>query len=115
MLQKIVKGLLMTASLLFADFQTSGNISTASVIVAVAFLLSYYAKNWWFPSVSEDGVFDWRDITSAILVALSVAIPDAITQIVVDGVVMWKELLMVTGTVVFTYFTGTYFSKAKMK
>jgi len=115
MLQKIVKGLLMAAALLFADFQISGNIETASVVVAAAFLIGYYAKNWWFPSVSIDGVFDWRDVASAILVALSVAIPDAITQIVVDGIVIWKDLLLVTGTVVFTYFTGTYFSKAEIK
>src|SRR5690606_30864811 len=110
-MQKIVKGLLMALALIFADWQITGAFETASIVVAFAFLIGYYAKNWWFPSASTDGVFDWRDTVSIVLIALSVAIPDAITQIVVENAINWKELGTVVVTVVFTYFTGTYFSK----
>jgi hypothetical protein len=112
-MQKIIKGLLMTAAMLLTEWQLTGNFETASILVASAFLIGYYAKNWWFPSASTDGVFDWKDVLSAILVAISVAIPESIAQIIVENAINWKELLTVVGTVVFTYFTGTYFSKAK--
>ena len=111
-MQKIIKGLLMALAYLFADY-TAGTFGAASYVVAVSFLIGYYAKNWWFPSVSEDGVFDWRDIVSSIIIALSVAVPEAVGQFIVNGFIVWKELFTVIGTVVFTYFTGTFFSSAK--
>ena len=112
-MKKLVKGLLMAASLIFADYTGGDFVLASSLLVAIAFLLGYWAKNWWFPSVSEDGVFDWKDVASAILIALSVAIPEGISQIVVDGFIVWKELVIVTGTVVFTYISGTWMSNAK--
>lgn len=111
-MQKIIKGLLMAAAALFADY-SAGTFGAASWVVAICLLIGYYAKNWWFPSVSEDGVFDWRDVASAVIIALSVGVPEAIGQFIVDGVIVWKELLTVICTVVFTYFTGTFFSSAK--
>lgn len=108
---KFIKGLLLAASMLFANWQVEGTLSVSAVLVAGAFLIGYYAKNWWFPSASEDGVFDWRDVLSAILVGLSAAIPEYISQIVVDNVVVWPELLAVVGTVVFTYITATFTQK----
>jgi len=112
-MKKLVKGLLMAAALMFADYTGGNFVFASSLLVAIAFLLGYWAKNWWFPSVSEDGVFDWRDVASAILIALSVAIPESISQLVVDGFIVWKELVIVTGTVVFTYISGTWMSNAK--
>ncbi|MFA5432909.1 MAG: hypothetical protein WC319_08565 [Candidatus Paceibacterota bacterium] len=111
-MKKFIKGLLMALAALFADY-SAGTFGTASYIVAGCLLVGYYAKNWWFPSVSEDGVFDWRDIASAVILALSVAIPESISQFIVDGAIVWKELFSVIIAVVGTYFTGTFLAKAK--
>ena len=105
---KFVKGLLLAASMLFANWQIEGDVSIASLLVAVAFLFGYYAKNWWFPSVSEDGIFDWKDVFSAVLIGISVAIPESISQIIVYDQIVWRELFSVVGVVVFTYVTATY-------
>jgi hypothetical protein len=110
---KFLKGLLIAASMIFANWQTEGSLSFSIVLVAIAFLLGYYAKNWWFPSVSDDGVLDWRDWVSAVLIGLSAAIPEYISQIIVDGAIVWRELLTVVGTVLFTYITSTFTQKAK--
>ena len=108
---KFIKGLLLAASMLFAQWQT-GDLSLSAIIVAVSFLIGYYAKNWWFPSVSTDGVMDWRDWLSAVLIGLSAAIPEAISQIVVGNAIVWGELVSVVGTVLFTYITATYVQKS---
>lgn len=113
-MKKLVKGLLMAASLVFADYTSGGDfVLTSSLLLAIAFLIGYWAKNWWFPSVSEDGVLDWRDGASAILIGLSVAVPEYINQLVVNGAVIWGELFTLVGTVIFTYIAGTWMSNAK--
>jgi hypothetical protein len=113
MIQKIVKGLLMALALIFTDYQNGEIVWAASILAASCVLVGYYAKNWWFPSVSEDGVMDWRDIASALIVAAVAAVSDSISSLVVDGQIIWLDLAKTVGAVVWTYIVGTYFSKAK--
>lgn len=110
---KIVKGLLMGLSVIFAAMQT-GDIVWASVIItSICVMVGYWVKNWWFSSVSEDGVFDWRDIASALLLLVVASVPESISQIVIDGSIDLSQLMTVIGTVIFTYFTATFFSTGK--
>lgn len=114
MKNKIVKGLLMGLSVIFAATQNPETVVWAGVILtSICVTLGYYAKNWWFESASEDGVFDWRDVASALIILVVTAIPESINQIVVDGVINTGQLLKVVASVIFTYFTATFFSTGK--
>jgi hypothetical protein len=106
--QKIIKGLLMAASYLFVDYN-AGTFGAASWVIASCFLLGYYVKNWWFPSASEDGLFDWKDVASALILAISIGVPEAVDQFIINGSIVWKEMVLAVTTIVFTYFTSTFF------
>lgn len=114
MKNKIVKGLLMGLSVIFAATQNTETVVWAGVILtSVCVTIGYYAKNWWFESVSDDGVFDWRDVASALIIMVVAAVPESINQIVVDGAINAAQLLKVVVSVIFTYFTATWYSNAK--
>lgn len=110
---KLVKGLIMAAMMVFAQYQTGEIVWAASLITAVTFFIGYAVKNAWLPSISEDGVFDWRDMLSAVVLAVVVAVGDAVGDLVINGVIAWGDLAQMIISVVVTYFTGTFFGNAK--
>lgn len=111
-MNKIVKGILLIVGVIFTAAQ-AGNVDWASTLIsAICVGLGYFAKNVWFSSVSEDGVFDWRDIASALIIAIVTSVGQSVSTLVINGVVDWILLGKTVLAVVITYFTATYFSPA---
>lgn len=112
-MNKIVKGLLLIVGVIFAALQSGDIVWPATLISAACVGLGYFAKNVWFPSVSDDGTFDWRDIASALILAVVTTISESISSLIINGAVDWMLLIKTVGTVVITYFTATFFAPAK--
>jgi hypothetical protein len=107
---KIVKGILLMIGVVFTAFQSGNIVWAATIITAVCLGLGYFAKNVWFPSVSDDGVFDWRDVVSALVLSIVATIGTMIGDLVVNDSVNWLLLAKTIVTVVITYFTATFFA-----
>jgi membrane protease YdiL (CAAX protease family) len=111
---KIVKGILLMIGVIFTALQAGNIVWAATIISAVCVGLGYFVKNVWFQSASEDGVFDWKDAVSAVILAIVTTIGGMVSELVTgDGVIDWILLLKTIGTVVITYFTATFFEPAK--
>jgi hypothetical protein len=110
---KIVKGLLLMASSIFVAIQAGDVVWGVTLLTAACIGVGYFTKNVFFPSVSEDGVFDWRDVASAAILAVVAAIGDSVGQIFQGGQFYLQQLLSVIGAAVFTYFSTTFFGAAK--
>lgn len=113
MKNKVVKGILLMLGVVFAAMQTGDVIWPAVIISAVAVGGGYFVKNIFFQSVSEDGVFDWRDVASALLLAVFATLGESINSFVIDNHLDWLLLIKTIGTVVMTYFSTTFFEKPK--
>lgn len=112
-MNKIVKGFLLMLAVIFTALQGGNVVWAATIITAVCVGIGYFVKNIWFSSVSEDGVFDWRDIASALILAVVAAVSESIGQIVVGGIIEWGEMVKIIVAALFTYFSTTFFSGAK--
>lgn len=113
MILKVIKGLLMAASMVFAAMEVDNFVLASTLITATIFLVGYLVKNVFFPSESETGVWTWRDTASALILAVLAAVSAALPDIVVGGVVDWFYMVRIVIAAVITYFGATFYSSAK--
>lgn len=111
--QKFVKGILLILGVFLAAVQTGNVVWPVTIITAICLGGGYFVKNIWFQSASEDQVFDWRDVISAILLSIFATIGDSVGNYVVGNLVDITALLKTIGTIVLTYFGTTFFENAK--
>jgi len=62
------------------------------------------------PSDAPEGQLGWKEIVSALILAVVAAVSTSITDLVASGAVNWGLLLKTVGTAVLTYITTTFFS-----
>lgn len=103
----------MSGAMIFTAIQTGDVVWPVLLVTTGAFLAGYLVKNAIWPSISDDGIFDWRDIVSAAIIAACAAIPETVNQWFVGDVIDWVQIMQITGAAVFTYITGTIGFKTK--
>lgn len=108
---KIVKGILLMLGPIFLALQTPETTIWAGVIITSLCLgIGYYVKNYLLPSDAPEGSLGWKEILSAVILAIVAAVSASITDLVASGAVNWGLLLKTVGTSVLTYLTTTFFS-----
>jgi hypothetical protein len=107
---KFVKGLLLMASVIFSALQTGNVIWASTIILTVCVGISYYIKNYLMPSDSIEGQLNWKNIISALILAIVTGLTDSIASLVVNGVINWGLLWTTVTSVVVTYLGTTFFS-----
>ena len=112
-MNKVIKGLMMAAAMVFTAMQGPDFIWQITAVTTGAFFIGYLVKNAIWPSISDDGVFDWRDIASAAIIAACAAIPETVNQWFVGDAVNWLQVAKIAGVAVFTYLTATFGFKTK--
>ena len=113
MKKAIVKSLLLMAGVILAALNAEVIDWASAGITAMSVGAGYFIKNYWLPSVSSDEVFDWRDIASALLLAVFTTIGESVSSLVVDGSIDVGLLVKTILTVVSTYFAATFFPSSK--
>lgn len=114
-MNKFVKGILLVIGVFLTAIEAGNVVWPVTITTAVVVGVGYAVKNIWLPSVSADGKFDWQDIASAVILAVTVAIGDSIATLVTNGVMDWLLLGKTILSVVITYFTATYFAPETKK
>ena len=77
------------------------------LIVTVVFSATYAVKNFFLPSDSSEGVANWKDIVSGIIIAVCAALSTFAANLLTDVDFSWKILgVTIIGAVV-GYFTKT--------
>lgn len=69
--------------------------------------LIYFAKNYWMPSTSEPGKWNWRDTLSALIMTIGTAISSGAASFVIEGSIDWSLLGKTVLGVVIGYVTKT--------
>jgi hypothetical protein len=110
---KIVKGILLMVSVIFAALQSGNVVWAATIITTLIVGIGYFVKNVIFPSVSDDNVFDWRDVVSTLILSALAAIEPIVGSLVTNGAVDWLLLGKTILTVVIIYFSTTFFAPAQ--
>lgn len=54
--------------------------------------LIYFAKNFWLPSTSGKGKFNWRDVSSGLIMAVGTAISSGAASFIIEGSINWPML-----------------------
>jgi magnesium-transporting ATPase (P-type) len=107
---KFVKGLLLMASVVFAALQTGNVIWASTIILTICVGITYYVKNYLSPSDSPEGQLNWKNIISALILAVATGVSDSIATLIVNGTLNWGLLWTTVSSVVVTYLGTTFFS-----
>ncbi len=81
-------------------------------VVLIGTALVYTGKNA-FPSLQSDspsGTLNWKNIVSAVIIAVGTGLVTYVGQIVAGDVIDWIMMLKVAGSVTLTYLGSTLFT-----
>jgi hypothetical protein len=106
---KFIKGLIVMAGVLIMAMQNQPIVWAVVIITTVCAGIGYYVKNYFMPSNSIEGELTLKDMISAIALAICVAVPNSIAEIVINGVIDWEAMLQVVIGVITPYLGTTYF------
>lgn len=110
-----VKNLIMFFVSAIAGLIMTGGIpdTTPETIVfavtVVGSTLVYMSKNWLFPSISVLGVFDVRDVLSALFLGIGTGFSEYVGVLIAGAPFTWSGLLTAVVTVIAGYFMKTKF------
>jgi len=97
------------AGVIFAALQTGNVIWASTIIVTLCVGVGYYIKNYLMPSDSVEGQLNWKNIVSALILAVLAAVSDSVVNLVANGAVNWGLLWTTVTSVVVTYLGTTFF------
>jgi len=107
---KFVKGIILILGVFFTAYQNPPIIWTITIITAICVGGTYFVKNYFSPSVTPTGTLDWKDVLSALLLAIFTAVFNSLSSNFVSGVIIWSLLGKTVLSVVITYITTTFFA-----
>ena len=113
MTTQFLKGLLMTLIGVFvAAWSQQPVVWSVLAITLIGTALTYIGKNAIVPlqSDSPPGTLNWKNILSALLIAIGSGVTEAVATIAGTGVINWNLLLKVVLSVTFTYLGSTVFA-----
>lgn len=102
------------ASIIFAAIQAGSVVWPVVITTAVLSGIAYYVKNYLAPSGSGEGVLNWKDILSGLILAVVAGMSDSITQWITNDVIDWSLAAKTAGSLIVTYFVTTFFSGHKL-
>jgi EamA domain-containing membrane protein RarD len=71
----------------------AGTFNLAYIALTTGFFaIGYMLKNWLYPSLSDKGKLELRDLISGLWIAVNMAAADVISQILIVGTIDWKAL-----------------------
>ena len=93
-MKNTIKGLIMAVvGFLAATIADLEVVNWAYVgITTVGFTLMYLAKNFFLPSNSDEGGFNWRDALNGVLIAVSMALSNFAAVLLTVETLDWKQL-----------------------
>lgn len=97
-----IAGLIMTGGIP----ETNAEAIVFAVTVAGSTIV-YIAKNFVFPSISVLGVFDLRDVISAVILAVGTGLSEYVGILIAGAQFTWSGLLTAVVTVIAGYFMKT--------
>lgn len=111
---KLVKGILLMLGPIFLALQSPDTVWAGVIITSICLGIGYFVKNYLMPSDAPEGQLGWKEIVSALILAVIAAVSASITDLVSSGTVNWGLLLKTVGTAVLTYITTTFFAGQKV-
>jgi hypothetical protein len=76
-------------------------------VVTLVFAGGYATKNFFYPSISAEGEFSWRDLVSGLIVAVTMGLSQLAAMLATDTAFTWQILWSMMLAALTTYFTKT--------
>jgi EamA domain-containing membrane protein RarD len=93
-LNAFIKALIMTViGFVVMTLKEMETFNLAYIALTTGFFtVGYVLKNYLFPSLSDKGKVDLRDLLSGLWIAVNMAASDVISQVLIVGSVDWQAL-----------------------
>jgi len=77
------------------------------LVVTLVFAGGYAVKNFFYPSISAEGQFTWRDLLSGLIMALTMGLSQIAAQWTTNTPFTWQIVWSMMLAALTTYFTKT--------